>query len=77
MNNLVCGAWTAYDSDLSFARPSPIKAPEPSAIIEFMIVDHAMGVLCHCRSKSRDVLKEIIKDADPRNGAQANKRFPC
>ncbi len=34
-----------------------------------------MGVLCHAGSESRDVLKKIIKDADP-DTALSNKRFP-
>ena len=67
------GAWTDYDAD--FLRKSAAdKAPE-FGYIEIQNVTTQWGVFAIAGPKSRDVLKDVIKDADP-DTALSNKRFP-
>ncbi|MGI9390464.1 MAG: GcvT family protein [Boseongicola sp.] len=68
------GAWTAYDAD--FLQ----KAAEDfmSGGGEFVLIHDVTsqwGVFAIAGPKSRDVLKELIRDADPET-ALSNKRFP-
>ena len=67
------GAWTAYDSDF-LRKAIADKAPE-FGYIECHDVTTQWGVFAIAGPKSRDVLKEIIKDADPET-VLSNKRFP-
>jgi dimethylglycine dehydrogenase len=67
------GAWTAYDSDY-LRKAIEDKAPE-FGYIECHDVTTQWGVFAIAGPKSRDVLKEIVKDADPRT-VLSNKRFP-
>ncbi|KJZ20793.1 GcvT family protein [Loktanella sp. S4079] len=67
------GAWTEYDSD--FLRKA-IEDKEPDfGRIEVQNVTTQWGVFAIAGPKSRDVLKDIICDADP-DTALSNKRFP-
>jgi len=67
------GAWTEYDSDFL------MKAIEDKrgefGWISAHDVTTQWGVFAIAGPKSRDVLREIIKDADP-DTALSNKRFP-
>ena len=71
------GAWTEYDSD--FLR----KAEEdwwadnagPDSWLGIQDVTTQYGVFAIAGPKSRDVLNDVIKDADPAT-ALSNKRFP-
>ncbi len=67
------GAWTAYDSDY-LRKAIEDKAPE-CGYIECHDVTTQWGVFAIAGPKSRDVLKEVIKDADPET-VLSNKRFP-
>jgi dimethylglycine dehydrogenase len=67
------GAWTAYDSDY-LRKAIEDKAPE-FGYIECHDVTTQWGVFAIAGPKSRDVLKEVIKDADPET-VLSNKRFP-
>ena len=67
------GAWTAYDSDY-LRKAIEDKAPE-LGYIECHDVTTQWGVFAIAGPKSRDVLNEVIKDADPAT-ALSNKRFP-
>lgn len=67
------GAWTAYDSDY-LRKAIEDKAPE-FGYIECHDVTTQWGVFAIAGPKSRDVLKEIVKDADPET-VLSNKRFP-
>jgi dimethylglycine dehydrogenase len=67
------GAWTAYDADY-LRKAAEDKAPE-FGYIEIQDVTTQWGVFAIAGPKSRDVLNEIIKDADPAT-ALSNKRFP-
>ncbi|MCR9150052.1 MAG: FAD-dependent oxidoreductase [Rhodobacteraceae bacterium] len=68
------GAWTAYDGD--FLR----KAAEDfigagGGWIDIHDVTNQWGVFAIAGPKSRDVLREIVRDADPAT-VLGNKRFP-
>ncbi|MBF9046095.1 FAD-dependent oxidoreductase [Rhodobacterales bacterium LSUCC0031] len=68
------GAWTAYDADYL------IKAAEDfmgagGGYVDIHDVTTQWGVFAIAGPKSRDVLKEIVKDADPET-VLGNKRFP-
>ena len=67
------GAWAAYDGD--YLR----KAAEDKACefghIDIHDITTQYGVFAIAGPKSRDVLKELIRDADPET-ALSNKRFP-
>ncbi len=67
------GAWHAYDQDFLYKAIAD-KEPEFGRINEEDVTTQ-WGVFAIAGPKSRDVLKEIIKDADPEN-ALSNKRFP-
>ena len=59
---------------ITCARPPRIRSPS-SATIEIQDVTSQWGVLAIAGPKSRDVLNEIVKDADPAT-VLSNKRFP-
>ena len=67
------GAWTAYDAD--YLRKAVEDKADEFGYIEVQDVTSQWGVFAIAGPKSRDVLKEIIKDADPET-ALSNKRFP-
>ena len=67
------GGWTAYDSDY-LRKAIEDKAPE-LGYIECHDVTTQWGVFAIAGPKSRDVLRDVIKDADP-DTALSNKRFP-
>ena len=67
------GAWTAYDADY-LRKCAEDKAAE-FGYIEIQDVTSQWGVFAIAGPKSRDVLKEVIRDADPET-ALSNKRFP-
>ena len=67
------GGWTAYDSDY-LRKAIEDKAPE-LGYIECHDVTTQWGVFAIAGPKSRDVLREVISDADP-DTALSNKRFP-
>lgn len=67
------GAWGAYDADY-LKKAAADKAPE-FGYIEVQDVTTQWGVFAIAGPKARDVLKEVIKDADPET-ALSNKRFP-
>jgi len=67
------GAWSAYDADF-LRKAAEDKAPE-FGYIEIQDVTSQWGVFAIAGPKSRDVLNEIVKDADP-STVLSNKRFP-
>ncbi len=67
------GALTEYDGDY-LRKAAEDKAPE-FGYIEIQDVTTQWGVFAIAGPKSRDVLSEVIKDADP-STALSNKRFP-
>ena len=67
------GAWTAYDAD--FLRKAAEDKAEEFGYIEVQDVTTQWGVFAVAGPKSRDLLKAVIKDADPET-ALSNKRFP-
>ncbi len=67
------GAWTEYDAD--FLRKAAEDKMEEFGYIEIQDVTSQWGVFAIAGPKSRDVLAEVIKDADP-STALSNKRFP-
>ncbi|WP_210877892.1 GcvT family protein [Roseovarius autotrophicus] len=67
------GAWTEYDADY-LRKAAEDMAPE-FGYIEIQDVTTQWGVFAIAGPKSRDVLGEVIKDADPAT-ALSNKRFP-
>jgi dimethylglycine dehydrogenase len=67
------GAWTEYDADY-LRKAAEDMAPE-FGYIEIQDVTTQWGVFAIAGPKSRDVLREVIKDADPAT-ALSNKRFP-
>ncbi|MBV7396278.1 GcvT family protein [Mameliella sediminis] len=67
------GAWTEYDSDF-LRKAIEDKIPE-FGWISCHDVTTQWGVFAIAGPKSRDVLKEIVKDADPET-VLGNKRFP-
>ncbi|MCP5075031.1 MAG: FAD-dependent oxidoreductase [Rhodobacteraceae bacterium] len=67
------GAWTDYDAD--FLRKAAEDKAAEFGYIEIQNVTSQWGVFAIAGPKSRDVLKKIIKDADPET-ALSNKRFP-
>ena len=67
------GAWTDYDAD--FLRKAIEDKEAEFGRIEMQNVTTQWGVFAIAGPKSRDVLKEIIRDADPET-ALSNKRFP-
>ncbi len=67
------GAWTAYDGD--YLRKAAEDKKADMGWIEIQDVTTQWGVFAIAGPKSRDVLKEIVKDADPET-VLGNKRFP-
>ncbi|MFN3208681.1 MAG: FAD-dependent oxidoreductase [Roseovarius sp.] len=67
------GAWTEYDAD--YLRKAAADKAEEFGYIEIQDVTSQWGVFAIAGPKSRDVLNEVIKDADPAT-ALSNKRFP-
>jgi dimethylglycine dehydrogenase len=67
------GAWTAYDADY-LKKAAEDKADE-FGYIEIQDVTTQWGVFAIAGPKSRDVLNEVIVDAD-KPTALSNKRFP-
>ncbi len=67
------GAWTAYDAD--FLRKAAQDKAGEFGYIEIQDVTSQWGVFAIAGPRSRDVLNEIVKDADPAT-VLGNKRFP-
>ncbi len=67
------GAWTEYDAD--FLKKAIEDKEAEFGRIELQDVTTQWGVFAIAGPKSRDVLKEVIRDADP-DTALSNKRFP-
>jgi len=67
------GAWQAYDSDY-LRKAAADKAGEFGAI-EIHDVTNQWGVFAIAGPKSRDILREIVRDAEPET-VLSNKRFP-
>ncbi|MEJ1991328.1 MAG: FAD-dependent oxidoreductase [Maritimibacter sp.] len=67
------GAWTEYDAD--FLKKAIAEKEAEFGRIDLQDVTTQWGVFAIAGPKSRDVLKEVIKDADPET-ALSNKRFP-
>lgn len=69
------GAWTAYDQDYLMKASDDWCAANPSDWVVVQDVTTQWGVFAIAGPKSRDVLKSVIRDADPET-ALSNKRFP-
>ncbi len=67
------GAWTNYDAD--FLRKAARDKRDDFGWIEIHDVTTQWGVFAIAGPKSRDVLREIVRDADP-DTVLSNKRFP-
>jgi len=67
------GAWTEYDAD--YLRKSAEDMAAEFGYVEIQDVTTQWGVFAIAGPKSRAVLNEVIKDADPAT-ALSNKRFP-
>ncbi|MCE8006333.1 FAD-dependent oxidoreductase [Aestuariivita sp.] len=67
------GAWTAYDADY-LRKAAEDKVPE-FGYIEIQDVSTQWGVFAIAGPKSRDVLRDIVRDADPAT-VLSNQRFP-
>ena len=67
------GAWTDYDAD--FLRKCVEDKEAEFGRIEVQNVTTQWGVFAVAGPKARDLLKVVIKDADPET-ALSNKRFP-
>ncbi|MGR3660971.1 MAG: GcvT family protein [Paracoccaceae bacterium] len=67
------GAWTAYDAD--FMRKSAADKINEFGWIDIHDVTTQWGVFALAGPNSRDILQELIRDADPET-ALSNKRFP-
>jgi len=68
------GAWTAYDADFLIKSAEDFMAAG-GGHVDIHDVTTQWGVFAIAGPKSRDVLREIVKDADP-DTALGNKRFP-
>jgi len=68
------GAWTAYDADYLRKSAEDFMAAG-GAMVLIHDVTTQWGVFAIAGPKSRDVLKALIRDADPET-ALSNKRFP-
>jgi len=68
------GAWTAYDADF-LAKAAEDFMAEGGEFVLIHDVTTQWGVFAIAGPKSRDVLKELIRDADSET-ALSNKRFP-
>ena len=67
------GAWTDYDAD--FLKKAVEDKEAAFGRIEVQDVTTQWGVFALAGPKSRDILKKLIRDADPET-ALSNKRFP-
>ncbi|MEQ5827888.1 FAD-dependent oxidoreductase [Sulfitobacter sp. NFXS29] len=67
------GAWSAYDSDY-LRKAIADKMPEVG-YVECHDVTTQWGVFAIAGPKSRDVLRDLVRDADP-DTVLSNKRFP-
>ncbi|WP_104020070.1 GcvT family protein [Roseovarius nitratireducens] len=67
------GGWTEYDAD--YMRKAAEDKMAEFGYVEIQDVTTQWGVFAIAGPKSRDVLNEVIKDADPAT-ALTNKRFP-
>ena len=67
------GAWTAYDGD--YLRKAAEEKRDEFGWIEIHDVTTQWGVFAIAGPKSRDILKELVVDAEPET-ALSNKRFP-
>ncbi len=67
------GAWTEYDAD--YLKKAIEDTEDRFGRIELQDVTTQWGVFAIAGPKSRDVLNEVIKDAEP-GTALSNKRFP-
>ena len=67
------GAWTEYDAD--YLRKAARDRIGDLGYIEIQDVTSGWGVFAIAGPKSRDVLREVIKDADP-DTVLSNRRFP-
>ena len=68
------GAWTAYDADY-LRKSAEDFMTQGGGWVDIHDVTSQWGVFAIAGPRSRDILKEIIKDADPAT-ALSNKRFP-
>jgi dimethylglycine dehydrogenase len=68
------GAWTAYDADY-LKKAAEDFAAAGGAYVDIHDVTTQWGVFAIAGPKSRDILNELIKDAEP-GTALSNKRFP-
>ncbi|KPP86723.1 MAG: dimethylglycine dehydrogenase [Rhodobacteraceae bacterium HLUCCO07] len=67
------GGWTEYDGD--YLRKAAADKADEFGYIEIQDVTTQWGVFAIAGPKTRDVLKEVIRDADP-DTVLSNKRFP-
>ena len=67
------GAWTEYDAD--YLRKAAKDKEAEFGYVEIQDVTTQWGVFAIAGPKSRDVLRDVIVDADPET-ALSNKRFP-
>ncbi len=67
------GAWTAYDGD--FLRKSAEDKAGAFGHVDIHDITTQFGVFAIAGPKSRNVLQELIRDADP-STALGNKRYP-
>ena len=68
------GAWTAYDADFLMKSAEDFMVAG-GGHVDIHDVTTQWGVFAIAGPKSRDVLREIVKDADP-DTVLGNKRFP-
>ena len=68
------GAWTAYDADFLRKSAEDFMA-RGGGWVDIHDVTTQWGVFALAGPKSRDILKEIVKDADPAT-VLSNRRFP-
>ncbi|WP_343080983.1 FAD-dependent oxidoreductase [Ostreiculturibacter nitratireducens] len=68
------GAWTAYDADYLRKSAEDFMA-NGGGYLDIHDVTTQWGVFAIAGPKSRDILKEIVKDANP-DTVLSNKRFP-
>jgi dimethylglycine dehydrogenase len=67
------GAWTDYDADF-LRKAAEDKAPE-FGYVEIQDVTTQWGVFALAGPNSRDILKKLVRDAEPET-VLSNKRFP-
>ena len=68
------GAWTAYDADFLVKSAEDFMG-DGGGWVDIHDVTTQWGVFAIAGPKSRDVLNELVRDADP-STALSNKRFP-